>query len=292
MERILKDDEKIRKAEEIYYRRNHRNLLMAQGREPKRQKTYLGSKILLEMLILLLLAVIVFAVKNKDYIFTENFLNSCAQYNINLSEKFNFIFAYFKEEEEGEEVFVNSQPSNLVENPVAENPQTNSNPENQSQPESTEVKEVPGEENQANSAQSVITDSISLKNTYTFTKPIEGIVTSNFGSKEAQYQNITGAHTGIDLASDSGTPIKSAMSGTVTQVSSEGDYGNHIRISKGNITTLYAHCQNIYVAEGQEITEGQEIATVGSTGNSTGPHLHFEIRIDNTPINPAEIIDF
>ena len=76
------------------------------------------------------------------------------------------------------------------------------------------------------------------------------------------------------------------------QVSSEGDYGKHVKICKDNITTLYAHCEEIFVAEGQEIIQGQEIASVGSTGNSTGPHLHFEIRINDTPINPAEIIQF
>ena len=82
------------------------------------------------------------------------------------------------------------------------------------------------------------------------------------------------------------------MKGVVSQVSSEGDYGNHVKITKDNVTTLYAHCQDIFVTEGQEIEMGQEIASVGSTGNSTGPHLHFEIRINNTPINPAEIIQF
>lgn len=286
MERILRDDEKIRRAEEIYYRRNQRNIALG-GREPRRQKTYLGSKILLEMLILVLLAVGVFAFKNREYIFTENFLNSCAQYNINLSEKFDFILAYFKEDDEDDGIFVNNDA-----NSSTQNNQQEDSPENVDVPENTEIIQVQGEEAQSNLQQTVVTDSVSLKNAYTFTKPIEGIVTSGFGASESTYQYVTGSHTGIDLATDSGTPIKSAMAGTVTQVSSEGDYGNHIRILNGNITTLYAHCQDIYVAEGQEITQGQEIASVGSTGNSTGPHLHFEIRIDNTPINPAEIIDF
>lgn len=148
------------------------------------------------------------------------------------------------------------------------------------------------EEVQPSAPQGVVTDVPSLKNLFHFIKPIEGIVSSGFGSRESQYQNVTGAHTGIDLAADFGTHIKAAMTGTVTQVSTEGDYGNHIRITKDNVTTLYAHCQDIFVSEGQEIIEGQEIASVGSTGNSTGPHLHFEIRIDDNPINPAEVIPF
>lgn len=278
LERILNDNEKIRRAEEIYYRRNHRNVSISQ-REPKRQKTYLGSKIVLEMLILVLLAGTVFAVKNKDYIFTEDFLNNFSQYNVNLTEKFNALMAYFKEDEASDEIFINHAEENKEQ-------------ENVLQENNAEAVPAQGTEPQPEAPQAIVTDVQSLKNSYHFIKPIEGIVSSRFGSRESQYQNVTGEHTGIDLASDSGTKIKAAMTGTVTQVSSEGDYGNHIRITKENVTTLYAHCQEIYVAEGQEITEGQEIASVGSTGNSTGPHLHFEIRIDDNPINPEEIIQF
>ncbi len=271
MERILNDHEKIKRAEEIYYRRNHRNVAMGnRGIEPRRPKTYLGSKILLEMLILVILAVTVFAVKNKDYIFTQNFLESVSKYNFNLSEKFDFIMAYLKEDDENEEegIFVNNQPAEQNQ-PVIEN---------MAEPQSlapTEPNPVPVPENQN-----------------PFIKPIEGVVTSGFGARESVYQNVTGNHTGVDIGANSGTQILASMSGVVTQVSREGDYGNHIRITKDNVTTLYAHCQDILVAEGQEIMQGQVIATVGSTGNSTGPHLHFEIRIDDVPINPAEKINF
>lgn len=278
MERILSDNEKIRRAEEIYYRRNHRNI-SSSLREPKKPKTYLGSKIILEMLILLIIAVVVFAVKNKDYIFTENFLNNFAQYNVNLTEKFNSIMAYLKNEEQNDEVFINN---NQTEKTQSENQQEVNSPVVQ-----TQEGEVQQSQPQGN-----VTDVTTLKNSYNFIKPIEGIVSSGFGARESKYQNVSGEHKGIDIASENGTHIKSAMSGTVTQVSTEGDYGNHIKITKNNVTTLYAHCQDIYVSEGQEIVEGQEIASVGSTGNSTGPHLHFEIRIDNNPINPAEVIQF
>lgn len=278
LERILNDNEKIRRAEEIYYRRNHRNVSVSQ-REPKRQKTYLGSKIMLEMLILVLLAITVFAVKNKEYIFTENFLNNFAQYNVNLTEKFHSLMAYFKEDEETDEIFINHAEENKEQENIPQENHTETAPEQSAEP-------------QPEAPQAIVTDVQSLKNAYHFIKPIEGMVSSRFGSRESQYQNVTGAHTGIDLASDSGTKIKASMTGTVTQVSSEGDYGNHIRISKNNVTTLYAHCLEMYVTEGQEIVEGQEIASVGSTGNSTGPHLHFEIRIDDNPINPEEIIQF
>lgn len=273
MERILSDNEKIRRAEEIYYRRNHKNVSM-RTKEVSAPKTYLGSKILLEMLILVLLATLVFAVKNKDYIFTENFLNSLASYNINLNEKFKSLKSFFVDTNDSNDIFVNSKDGNLVQNKNVENKVEETNQtvqENIPLQQNVEVKE---------------------ESSNVFLKPIDGVISSRFGARESVYQNVNGDHKGIDIAADSGTKIKAAMTGIVTQVSTEGDYGNHIKITRDNITTLYAHCQEMYVVEGQEITEGQEIATVGSTGNSTGPHLHFEIRINDQYVDPSEFIQF
>ena len=82
------------------------------------------------------------------------------------------------------------------------------------------------------------------------------------------------------------------MEGIVEQVSNEGDYGNHIKIRCNNVYTLYAHCSKIFVKEGQIVARGQKIASVGNTGNSTGPHLHFEIRVEDRFIDPAKIVSF
>lgn len=282
LERILNDSEKIRRAEEIYYRRNNRNVNLSQG-DFRKNKTYLGSKIILEMLILVLIAVTVFAVKNRNYIFSQEFLNSCAKYNVNVTKKLDSIFLYFTDGQTSDQVFVTNQQA---ENNNIQTEQVNNievPPTQELQTQEPPIEQQP---------QAVVMDSNSLKSLYSFVKPVEGIVSSGFGARESEYQNVTGEHKGIDIAAASGTKIKSAISGIVTQVSSEGDYGNHIRITKNNVTTLYAHCQDMYVSEGQEIVEGQEIASVGSTGNSTGPHLHFEIRINDNPINPAEVIQF
>ena len=81
------------------------------------------------------------------------------------------------------------------------------------------------------------------------------------------------------------------MDGTVTTSSSEGDYGKHIRVENGEITTLYAHCSKLLVAEGDNVKQGQKIAEVGQTGRATGPHLHFEIKRENRFINPEEILE-
>ena len=70
-----------------------------------------------------------------------------------------------------------------------------------------------------------------------------------------------------------------------------GDLGNHFTIVSDDVKTVYAHCKTIYVKEGDTITQGQEIAEVGSTGNTTGPHLHFEVRYQNRYVNPQLILD-
>jgi murein DD-endopeptidase MepM/ murein hydrolase activator NlpD len=117
-------------------------------------------------------------------------------------------------------------------------------------------------------------------------RPISGTITSRFGLRGS------GVHTGLDIAGSVGTPIVAAASGTVETVShSTASYGNCVKISHGNgVETLYAHCSTIYVSEGQYVSQGETIATRGSTGNSTGPHLHFEIRINGSSVNPQNYL--
>ena len=107
-------------------------------------------------------------------------------------------------------------------------------------------------------------------------------ITSRFGPRAS------GNHTGLDIAAPTGTSIRAAASGTAIYVGwSNVGYGNHIIIDHGNgVHTLYGHCSELYVTEGQYINQGDVIAAVGSTGNSTGPHLHLEIRVNGTRYNP------
>lgn len=116
-------------------------------------------------------------------------------------------------------------------------------------------------------------------------------VTSGFGSREST-EIVSANHKGIDLGAITGTTIIAAMDGTVIKASSEGDYGKHLKIQNGDITTIYAHCNELLVKEGDYVISGQEIAKVGSTGKATGPHLHFEIRRENRAINPELILKF
>mgnify|MGYP002688276517 CR=1 FL=1 len=98
-------------------------------------------------------------------------------------------------------------------------------------------------------------------------------------------------HTGTDIAAVTGTKIKSSTEGEVVLVSEEGDYGKHLKVQIGEVSIIYAHCNQIYVKQGENVVQGQEIAEVGSTGNSTGPHLHFEIRISERTVNPQSILE-
>ena len=84
----------------------------------------------------------------------------------------------------------------------------------------------------------------------------------------------------------SGEEIKSAITGRVSEISEEGNLGKHIKIENDKYKTIYAHCNEILVREGDEIKQGDKIATIGNTGNSTGPHLHFEVLKDGEYVDP------
>ena len=117
-------------------------------------------------------------------------------------------------------------------------------------------------------------------------KPISGTISSRFGMRSG------GTHKGLDIAGNVGTPIVAAASGTVTVAQhSNVSYGNCVKISHGNgVETLYAHCSTISVSQGQYVSQGETIATRGSTGNSTGPHLHFEVRVNGMSVNPQNYV--
>ena len=123
---------------------------------------------------------------------------------------------------------------------------------------------------------------------YFSVKPVTGTITSRFGAMEDIRDH---SHKGMDIAAPKGTPIKAAADGTVTYSGEMGGYGNLVIIThKNGIQTYYGHCSKLYVSVGKDIKAGDIIAAVGSTGNSTGNHLHFEIRKNRTQINPQKYL--
>ena len=123
----------------------------------------------------------------------------------------------------------------------------------------------------------------------TFASPLPGArLSSRFGLRKHPILGVTMMHQGLDLAAPAGTPIRAAASGVVAETGRDGGYGNFVRLRHdGRMETLYGHMSRIAATPGQPISLGAVIGYVGSTGLANGPHLHFEVRQDGVPVDPA-----
>lgn len=295
MERALTVEEKIRRAEEIYERRKRAE----NGEMPIKMKDNLKSndkrkdikllkKILVQLLICSLIYTTFYLIKNNEYIFSNDVLkkaNEILSHDTNFMELYenikneiiNLFNSQNKEQEEKQEE-QKQEETNLNE-AIGGAIETTEN--NNEQNETTQNQELSQEEQDINN----------IKNTTSFIKPIEGTISSSFGRREEATGSVPKNHTGTDIAANLGTKIKSSTDGEVVLASEEGDYGKHLKIQIGEVSIIYAHCNNLYVKQGDKVVQGQEIAEVGSTGNSTGPHLHFEIRISERTVDPQKILE-
>ncbi len=131
-----------------------------------------------------------------------------------------------------------------------------------------------------------------IKEHFKLKHAIYGTVTSIFGVRESDNDIVTSYHSGIDVAANKGTNICASIGGEVITASTDVAYGKYIMIKTDNMVTLYAHCSELKVKKGQKVNQGDVIAKVGSTGWSTGPHLHFEIRLDDRLVDPADVLDY
>ena len=121
--------------------------------------------------------------------------------------------------------------------------------------------------------------------------PVHGWVTSGFGQRISPFTGHRALHTGIDIATRKGAVIVAPADGVVTRVSTKYDFGKFVEIDHGyGITTRYGHNSQILVRPGQRVRRGEPIARVGNTGRSTGPHLHYEVRLNGVPVNPRRYI--
>ena len=149
------------------------------------------------------------------------------------------------------------------------------------------VKKVVKVNNTAVAATGMNTSNQKVELGITLIRPVAGVVTSRFGARWGRN------HKGLDIGAPKGTNIYAAAAGTVTvsQYGYSGGYGNYIMINHGNgVQTLYGHCTSLLVNKGDYVTQGQLIATVGSTGQSTGNHLHLEIRVNGIAQNPQNYL--
>jgi murein DD-endopeptidase MepM/ murein hydrolase activator NlpD len=121
--------------------------------------------------------------------------------------------------------------------------------------------------------------------------PVQGVVTSSFGARLDPFNNEGAFHSGIDIATPQGDAVRAPADGTVLKAGMGTGYGREVIIDHGHgIQTLYAHLSGFAVVSGQDIRRGDILGYVGSSGHSTGPHLHYEVRIHDTPVNPSKYL--
>jgi murein DD-endopeptidase MepM/ murein hydrolase activator NlpD len=121
--------------------------------------------------------------------------------------------------------------------------------------------------------------------------PLEGRITSSFGEREDPINGEGAFHAGIDIAAPYGSPVRAAADGDITGASMVSGYGREVAIDHGhNVETVYGHLSGMIVVLGQHVTRGQVIGYVGQSGRSTGPHLHYEVRLHLVPVNPHKYL--
>ncbi|MBI2360423.1 MAG: M23 family metallopeptidase, partial [Deltaproteobacteria bacterium] len=117
--------------------------------------------------------------------------------------------------------------------------------------------------------------------------PTQGHVSSGFGIRKDPWTEKPGFHSGLDIPKPMGTAVRAPGDGVVVRVGSSNGNGNTVTLDHGaGITTMYAHLSQIHVKEGERVRKGQRIAEVGNTGKSTSSHLHYEVRVNDIPIDP------
>ncbi len=310
MERAMSVEDKIRRAEEIYYKRKEQEIPMRETirRTPREKKNIkLFRKMIRQIIVCLIIYGIFYLIVNNNYIFSADFTNKAKEI---LSQDINFIEVYStisnkvvetynkivssenadnKEEQQNENVkSENTNKENLNDQNAETQVETTNNDENIG---GAEEMLAPVEENNAKELSQMEQDANYIKSTISFIKPINGKISSAFGWRNPTTETVPKNHTGTDIAAETGTKIISATDGNVILSSTTGDYGKHLKIQTNDVVIVYAHCSKLYVNEGDTIKQGQEIAEVGSTGNATGPHLHFEVRYQDRYVNPQLILE-
>ena len=275
MERTMSVEEKIRRAGEIYERRkqgNRKPIATVSVREKKDIK--LLKKMIIQILVCVAIYSFIYIIQNSNYVFSEEFLkkvNELLSYDTNFSQIYENIkeqiISWIPQKEEqtkqegigGAEEITSPAETNENQEQIVQEQNQETNPEvQQQQPISQEEQDI-----------------LNIKNTTSFIKPVEGTISSPFGQRENATGSVPKNHTGTDIAANIGTKILSATDGEVVLASEEGDYGKHLKIQIGEVSIIYAHCNNLYVKQGEHVKQGQEIAEVGSTGNSTRTTFTF-----------------
>ncbi len=288
MERTLSDEEKIRKAIEISQRRNnnrrasYQEVSIPSSNSKKEYKLF--KRMIMQVMICALIYLIFYLITTTNYVFSEDVINktnSILNYDIEFyniyKQGINKIKGFVSE-------FNSKNGGNVEANEIKS--------EDNNEIKESENAETKNNETLVSSISQMEKDAEDVKKICDFQKPLSGKITSEFGEREVISSVMTADHKGIDIAANSGTDIQAAISGQVVEADRNSEYGKFIKIKNEDVLTVYAHCSKLKVKKGDSIEKGDVIAEVGSTGKSTGPHLHFEIRLSDRYINPRLVIQF
>lgn len=324
MERIISEEDRLRRAEEISARRQNR--ISAESINVRKKMSKLGKLFIQVITSIVIFGILYFLTQNNsvaiekikpiiatdtDFIKIYNDINNIMfgiinenASNQNNDQTSNQIIdednSLNSEDETNkrkeDDIEENNKDNNKEElsnqednNSESNNLEQNNLGENKQQDNSETVSGVGGGDDKTQTSETM-DDITYIKSKVSFIKPVSGTITSPYGERTPT-DIVSANHAGIDIGTWNGADIIASMEGTVELVSTIGDYGNHLKITNGDISTLYAHCSKIIVTEGEHVSQGQKIAEVGSTGKSTGPHLHFEIRRNNTTVDPQKILE-
>ncbi len=310
MERTMSVEDKIRRAEEIYARRQGEYTRPARTITEEKKEDKKDVRLLRKMIWQIIICMIIYGtfyvIQNNEFFFSKEFIQKAEtvlSYDTNFNEVWEKVQTGWGSLVQTVNGFLpKTEEQNKEENKNEDGEQKDENEgQSQNQGEASIGGAVEGaeggdpeianqnSENQANLSEEE-QDVEAVKRTTSFIKPIEGTITSRYGHREPTTSTVPKNHTGTDIGAAMGTKIKAATDGEVVLSSEEGDYGKHLKIQIGEVSIIYAHCSQLLVKQGDKITQGQEIAEVGSTGNSTGPHLHFEVRYQERTLDPEKIL--
>ncbi len=298
MEKTITVEEKIRRAEEIYNRRNGNKYIYPETKAKKQKGPSLAKRMTKQIIICILIYGIFYAVSNKEYLTSPEFLSQIeqkAEQNETTQKAYNWIKQQIQScinqinEKNQTNQKDNANQGETTEEQSKEDQGASQNGEQKAEQETSQNNDQKEEQQTSNdeniggaveeTAENEKTqeqkDVEKIKNTTTFIKPIEGTISSTFGWRTPTTSTVPKYHTGVDIAAKTGTIIKSATEGKVVLASSEGDYGKHYKIQTDDLIIIYAHCSKLYLKEGENVSQGQEIAEVGSTGNSTRATFAF-----------------
>ena len=280
MERTMTVEEKIRRAEQIYERRKQgidKPIETINISKNNKKDIRLLRKMIIQILVSALIYCVIYIIQSNRYLFSEDFtnkINEILSYDTNFIELYNI--SKDKVQDIVNKIFTNNS---IINKENSENNQENGNKNNtDSNQENQETNAIGGANEDEADKQNLSQeeqDIANIKNTTSFIKPIDGTITSEFGQRDTATGRVPKNHTGTDIGANLGTKIKSATDGEVVLASEEGDYGKHLKIQIGEVSIIYAHCNNLYVKQGEQIKQGQEIAEVGTTGSSTRTTFTF-----------------